>query len=58
VAPAVYDHSVLTPPKISGTFAVPAKKIRGQQTVTVTYKAVLLGFLLSNTASALLRVGR
>ncbi len=58
VAPAVYDHSVLTPPKISGTFTVPAKKIRGPQTVRVTYQASLLGFPLSNTASAPLRIGR
>ena len=58
VTPAVYEHSVLTPPAISGTFIVPAKKVRGQQTVTVTYGALLLGFPLSNTASAPLKVGR
>ncbi len=58
VAPAVYEHSVLTPPTISGTFIVPAKKVRGQQTVTVAYGALLLGFPLSNTASTSLKVGR
>jgi hypothetical protein len=58
VAPAVYDHSVLTPPKLGGTFTVPATKVRGRQTVTVSYGAVLLGFPLSNSATAPLFVGR
>ncbi len=58
VSPAVYNKPVLTPPKLSGTFTVPAKKIRGQQTATVTYQAVLLGFPLANAASAPLKVGR
>lgn len=58
VAPAVYDHSVLTPPKLSGTFTVPPTKVRGRQTVTVTYGAVLLGFPLTNSATAPLLVSR
>jgi hypothetical protein len=58
VSPAVYNNPVLTPPKLNGAFTVPAKKIRGQQTVTVTYQALLLGFPLGNTASAPLLVGR
>jgi hypothetical protein len=58
VSPAVYNNPVLTPPKISGTFTVPATKIRGVQTVKVTYTALLLGFPLSNSASTFLKVGR
>ncbi|MBV8461926.1 MAG: hypothetical protein JO368_01430 [Acidimicrobiales bacterium] len=55
VAPASYDGSTLTPPRISGSFTVPPK-IRGKTTVAVTYGATLLGFPLSNAASAPLTV--
>jgi hypothetical protein len=58
VSPAVYNNPVLSPPKISGTFTVPAKRANGNQKVTVTYQAQLLGFSLSNTATAPLRVHR
>jgi hypothetical protein len=50
VAPAVYNYPVLTPPKISGGFTVPA--IRGDEIVTVTYTAPLLGVTFYNIASA------
>jgi hypothetical protein len=50
VAPAVYNYPVLTPPKISGGFTVPA--IRGNEKVTVTYAAPLLGSTFFNIASA------
>jgi hypothetical protein len=58
VSPAVYNNPVLTPPMIGGTFTVPSTKIRGEQTVKVTYTAVLLGFPLSNSASTFLKVAR
>ena len=48
VTPAVYNYPVLTPPKIYGGFTVPA--IRGDETVTVTYTAPLLGETLYNIA--------
>jgi hypothetical protein len=50
VSPAVYNYPVLTPPKISGGFTVPA--IRGDEIVTVTYAAPLLGETFYNIASA------
>jgi hypothetical protein len=50
VTPAVYNYPVLTPPKISGGFTVP--EIRGDEVVTVTYKAPLLGETFYNIASA------
>ena len=50
VTPAVYNYPVLTPPKISGGFTVPA--IRGDEKVTVTYAAPLLGETFYNIASA------
>jgi hypothetical protein len=50
VTPAVYNYPVLTPPKISGGFTVPA--IHGDEKVTVTYAASLLGLTILNTASA------
>jgi hypothetical protein len=50
VTPAVYNYPVLTPPKISGGFTVPA--IRGDEIVTVTYEAPLLGETFYNIASA------
>jgi hypothetical protein len=49
VAPAVYNYPTLTPPKISGEFTVPA--IRGDEIVTVTYTAPLLGSTFYNIAS-------
>jgi hypothetical protein len=55
VSPAVYNESVLTPPKISGGFTVP-KGVNGPATVSVSYGATLLGFPLSNRASAPLRI--
>ena len=55
VAPASYENPVLTPPKLAGTFTVP-KGAHGKETVTVTYTSDLLGFPLSNSASAALRV--
>jgi hypothetical protein len=55
VSPAVYNEPVLTPPKLSGDFTVPAG-VHGKATVSVSYGATLLGFPLANTASAPLRV--
>lgn len=55
VSPAVYNEPVLTPPKISGGFTVPAG-VKGKATVTISYGATLLGFPLANTASAPLLV--
>jgi hypothetical protein len=49
VTSAVYNYPVLTPPKISGGFTVPA--IRGDEIVTVTYTAPLLGSTFYNVAS-------
>ena len=57
VSPAVYNNPVLTPPKISGNFTVPAKAT-GKRTVTVTYGTQLLGFNLTNSATASLKVLR
>jgi hypothetical protein len=54
VTPAVYNYPVLTPPKISGGFTVPA--IRGDEIVTVTYAAPLLGETFYNIASATTRL--
>jgi hypothetical protein len=54
VTPAVYNYPVLTPPKISGGFTVPS--VRGDETVTVTYSAPLLGETFYNIASAPLDV--
>jgi hypothetical protein len=50
VTPAVYNYPTLTPPKISGGFTVPA--ISGDEIVTVTYTAPLLGSTFYNVASA------
>jgi hypothetical protein len=55
VTPASYNNPVLTPPKLSGSFTVP-KGARGKESVTVTYTSDLLGFDLSNSASAPLKV--
>jgi hypothetical protein len=57
VTPAVYNEPVLTPPAISGTFTAPAKTT-GATTVTVTYQATLLGFALTNSATAPLKLRR
>jgi hypothetical protein len=54
VTPAVYNYPVLTPPKISGGFTVPA--ISGKETVTVTYEAPLLGETFYNIATARLKI--
>jgi hypothetical protein len=54
VSPAVYNYPVLTPPKISGRFTVP--EIQGDEIVTVTYSAPLLGTTLYNIASATTRL--
>jgi hypothetical protein len=54
VTPAVYNYPVLTPPKISGEFTVPT--ISGDEIVTVTYTAPLLGSTFYNIASATKRL--
>jgi hypothetical protein len=54
VTPAVYNYPVLTPPKLSGGFTVPA--IRGDEKVTVTYAGSLLGLIVYNIASAPMRL--
>ena len=57
VAPAVYKDGVLTPPKLSGGFTVPAGVVKGlKYTVTVSYFATILGFSLANAVSAHLTV--
>lgn len=53
VTPATYNGSVFTPPKLSGSFVV---KGRGKTKVKVGLAANLLGFPLSITATAPLRV--
>ena len=55
VTPATYNGSVFTPPKLSGYFVA---KARGRKKITVTLTATLLGFPLSNTATARLNVTR
>ena len=55
VTPAVYNPPVLTPPRISGGFTVPAG-LRGAQRVTVSYIIVVLGIVLRNTATISLMV--
>jgi hypothetical protein len=50
VVPAVHNNPVLTPPKIEGGFTVPSG-IKGKQEVTVTCKAALLSFNLTNFAT-------
>jgi hypothetical protein len=54
VNPAVYNYPVLTPPTISGGFTVPA--ITGNEKVTVTYSAPLLGSTFYNIATAATRL--
>ena len=54
VTPASYSNSVFTPPKLSGTFV--ATKRSGKRVVTVALSAILLGFPLSNVATARLRI--
>jgi len=53
VTPATYNGSVFTPPKLSGSFVV---KGHGKTKVKVGLAATLLGFPLSITAGAPLRV--
>ena len=55
VSPAVYNPPVLTPPKISGGFTVPAG-LSGAQKVTVNYGVSIFGLPLSNTATVHLKV--
>jgi hypothetical protein len=49
VTSAVYNRPVLTPPKISGGFTVPAG-LKGLQDVTVEYQDTILGLPLANFA--------
>ncbi|HEY5026150.1 MAG TPA: hypothetical protein VII76_14330 [Acidimicrobiales bacterium] len=53
VAPATYNGTTFTPPKLSGYFIA---KVKGRHTVNVFLKANLLGIGLSNSASAKIRV--
>jgi len=55
VAPAVYNAPTLTPPKLSGSFTVPAG-ITGNVKVSVNYSASLEVFPLDNAASAPLNI--
>jgi hypothetical protein len=55
VTPAVYNPPVLTPPKITGGFTVPAG-LKGTEKVTVTYGITLFGLPLTNSATIPLRV--
>ncbi len=53
VAPATYNGTTFTPPKLSGSFIAKGK---GREKVNVTLSATLLGFGLSLVASARLNV--
>jgi hypothetical protein len=55
VRPAVYNPPVLTPPKISGGFTVPAG-LSGAQKVTVNYSVTIFGLTLANAGTVTLRV--
>jgi hypothetical protein len=55
VAPASYNGTTLTPPKLSGGFTVPAG-VTGHQKVQVTYGAVLGGLGLTQGAERPLKV--
>jgi hypothetical protein len=55
VAPATYNGTTLTPPKLSGSFTA---KGRGREKVNVTLSANLLGFGLSIAGSAKLNVAK
>jgi len=55
VSPAVYNPPVLTPPRISGGFTVPAG-LTGAQKVTVNYGITIFGLPLSNSATVHLKV--
>jgi hypothetical protein len=55
VTPASYNGTTFTPPKLSGGFIV---KGGGRQNVKVTLSATLLGFGLSNAATARMSVTR
>ena len=50
VSPAVYNRPVLTPPKISGGFTVPAG-LSGAQKVTVNYSVTIFGLTLANAGT-------
>ncbi len=56
VSPAVYNRPVLTPPKLSGGFTVPAG-LQGKQQVAVSYQDTILGLPVSNYGAAVLKVG-
>lgn len=53
VAPATYNGTTFTPPKLSGYFIA---KTKGRHAVNVSLTATLLGVSLSNTASAKIKV--
>jgi hypothetical protein len=55
VSPAVYNPPVLTPPKLSGGFTVPAG-LKGTQQVLVGYHDTILGLPLSTYGNAELKV--
>jgi hypothetical protein len=55
VTSAVYNYPVLTPPTISGGFTVPSG-ISGGEKVNVVYTVPLLGFPLTISATAPLRI--
>ncbi len=56
VAPASYSHGRLTPPRLSGSFTVPAGTPAGRRTVSVTLAAALLGIALPQSATTTLKV--
>ncbi len=51
VAPATYNGSTFSPPKISGSFSIPAN-VAGPETLNVQVGGTLDGIPLSNSASA------
>ena len=55
VSPAVYNRPVLTPPKLSGGFTVPAG-LKGNQSVLVAYQDTILGLPLGNFGQVELKV--
>jgi len=55
VSPAVYNPPVLTPPKLSGGFTVPAG-LKGTEDVLVGYQDTILGLPLATYGSAVLKV--
>jgi hypothetical protein len=55
VSPAVYNRPVLTPPKLSGGFTVPAG-LKGTQQVLVGYSDTILGLPLATFGNAVITV--